>query len=690
MMGSLPAVLEEVAKRPSLIVSADGKPLYRVMNEYRRPVAYDNIPQLVIDATVAAEDKRFFEHSGIDYWGIGRAVFNAGRKGGGSTLTMQLAKRAFTSTEKSLKRKVRDMALAIMIEREKTKFQILELYLNQVYYGSGAFGIGAAADVYFGKSLDQLTVAEAALLARLVRRPSDENPFDNLDAAIRNRNIVLGVMRDEGKITAAQYEEAVAARVRLRPRSFGSGARILASPYFVHYVLDQLKKELPDIDLTTGGYRIETTINTVMDDYAQKAVRHLVDRYRRQRVTTAAFVLVDNLGRIKAMTGGYDYSRNQYNVIYQGHRQPGSSFKPIVYATALSRGVLKPTDSISNEKFVWVDPASGKPWVPKNSGGGYGGSYSVRSAIAFSKNVPAVRVCDAVGPEAVVAYAHDVFGIKTSLNPVLSIALGSCEVAPLEMAEAYSVFQNLGDRVQPYGIARVIGPDGSVIKEFEPVVRTNILDSDVCQEMDGFLRAVVTSGTGKEARSVEGARGKTGTTQENRDAWFCGYTPNLIGIGWIANEKFDERQKRWIYDPMPRVFGGTVTVELWTDIMNKAQTIFGVGIERKARRETVIEPIPPQDQGENQVPIDNVNPGGEEIPTGTTGDNAQPPVDQQIPEIRTAPKPNNPPPATEEQLIAVDICAETGDRATIYCPETVIRTFVQGKQPKSSCKKHGG
>ena len=688
-MDTLPTVFEEMTRKPTLIMSANGEVLYRAMNEFRKPVTLSEVPKTVINATLAAEDKRFYEHRGIDYVAMGRVLFYGGRRGGGSTLTMQIAKRVYTSPEVSFKRKMRDMALAVMIEKHRTKDQILELYLNQVYYGAGAYGIRAAAEVYFGKTLEQLTIPEAALLARCVRRPSDENPFANLDVAVANRNTVLAIMRDEDMISQAEYSEFIAERVKLRPRTFGSGARIFQSPYFVQYVLDTVKRDFPDIDLAGGGYRIETTINTEIDRYAQKSVQKLVDRYRRRKVTTAAFALVDRRGQIKAMAGGYDFRRNQYNVIYQGQRQPGSSFKPIVYATALSRGVISPNDYISNEKFTWKDPATGKVWAPKNSGGGYGGSYSVRSALAFSKNVPAVRVCDAVGPATVVAYAHDVFGIDSKLDPVLSLALGSSAVSPLEMAQAYSVFQTGGNRVRPFGILRIVGPDGNVVKDYQPEIAENVLDPRVCEEMDGFLRAVVTSGTGKEAQGVVGARGKTGTTQDNRDAWFCGYTGNLIGIGWIANEYFDEKRKRWLYDPMPRVFGGTVTVELWVDVMKKAQDIFGTG-EQLLRKPTKVETAP-RDLPDEE-PIDDVNPDDEPMPGAPTNNqDAQPDVQPEV--VPNEPPDTVPPdPQPEEQgdVVSVEICAETNRRATIYCPETVTRRFPKGSAPGRTCTRHGG
>lgn len=690
MMGELPTVLETVQKQPTVIVSADGKELYRASLEFRRPVRYENIPQLVKDATVAAEDKRFWEHNGIDLWSMPRVFVNAGRKGGGSTLTMQLAKRVYTSPEKSFQRKVRDMALAMMIEKNKTKQEILELYLNQVYYGAGAYGIQAAAEVYFGKRLDKLTISEAALLARCVRRPSEENPYDNLDVALANRNVVLSIMRDEKLISQAEYENAIGEKVRLKPRTFGSGARIVRSPYFVRYVLDQLKRDFPGTDFSTGGYRIETTLNTDLDDYAQQAVRDLVNQYRRRKVTTAAFVVVDDKGRIKTMIGGYDYKRNQYNVISQGLRQPGSSFKPFVYATALSRGVIRPNDSISNEKFSWTDPATGKVWSPKNSGGGYGGSYSVRSAIANSKNVPAVRVCNEVGPETVISYAHDVFGFESKLDPVLSLGLGSSAVRPLELAQGYSVFQSGGNRVKPYGIYRVIGPDGQILKNYEPEVASGVFDPTVSNEMDGFLRAVVTSGTARKANVIEGARGKTGTTQDNRDAWFCGYTNKLIGIGWIANEYFDPTRKQWLYDPMPRVFGGTVTVELWVDVLRRAENIMGSGGKYSERQPERREQAPPTEP--ELAPIDEVNPGGDEMPAGAPGTTPEPGPDEPVPDAtRPTPDPNRREESRPDQSsVSLEVCADSGRRATMYCPETVTRSFPKDRVPRDSCTRHGG
>lgn len=587
---NLESLLDKIARSPTEILSEDGHVLYTVTAENRQPIRIEDVPLVVRQATLAAEDKRFFDHSGVDAWAIGRALFTSAKEGraaqGASTITMQLAKRLYTSPQKTFGRKIEDMALAVMIERTKTKQQILELYLNQVFYGSGAYGIQSAADVYFGKELDKLTIAEAALLSRCVRRPSDENPYADPEKAIANRNVVLNTMREEGMITEQQYQSALKEKLKLRR----TRSRILTgektAPYFVDYVLDVVRRELPNIDVTAGGYRIETTLNTVMQEDAEQAVRKLVNDYRKSRVTTGAFVLMNREGQILAMVGGVDYKRNQFNMVSQGRRQPGSSFKPFVYAAALERHDIRPTDSISNARFVYRT-GGGKVWSPDNSSGRYGGSVSIRTAIASSINVPAVRVMDKVGPSIAVEFAHDVFGFQSELAPVLSLVLGAGAVSPLEMAQGYSVFMLNGDRATPYGIKRIIGPNGELVKSFEPRIASGVLSSSTAQLMDGFLRAVVTSGTARRASSVINARGKTGTTSDNLDAWFCGYTDELLGIGWIANEvPSKSKDRKWDYLKMSStVFGGTVTVRMWTDIMTTAQKKIGEKPRKIADRE---------------------------------------------------------------------------------------------------------
>jgi membrane peptidoglycan carboxypeptidase len=708
---ALPVVLDNIITQPTRILAADGKTvLYEATEEFRIEIKdLDEVPPLVINATLAAEDKRFFDHYGVDYIAVARSIVTnvkEGRKAqGGSTITMQLAKRLFTSPEKDWQRKLDDACIAIEMERRIPKREILRHYLNQVFYGHGAYGIQAAAQVYFGKKLDDLSIAEAAMLVRIVRRPSDENPYNDLTKAVSNRNDVLAIMRDEGMITEEEYREARNEEPELMPRRFGSGGRLHRGEYFVRYVQDVLKQEFPNIDFEAGGYTIHTTLDPHLQQVSDREVKNLVQKFRRNNVTTAAFVLMDNEGRILAMTGGVDFKRNQFNAVVQGTgRQPGSAFKPFIYAAALSTGAIAPGDYISNSRFELKQP-DGKVWAPRNAGGGWGGSFSLRSAIAHSKNVPAVWVIDKVTPHMAAAYARDVFGFRTEMRPVHSLALGTSEVYPLEMAMAYSVFMNKGDRVTPFGITRIVGPDKTVLKNYGPNVRRNMLDPAVASLMDGYLRAVVTEGTARTASAVQDARGKTGTTQEHKDVWFCGYTNNLVGIGWVANERFDEKQKRWVYEKMPGAFGGTVTVQLWTAVMKEAQKAKGRGVAKEVaplERAIVVDAggvrAEPGDSVRTTRPSGDVlsAPSDDISPAETTPPAVEPPptpVAERTPP-RTPPRDERTAPAgstasaRRETGTMVEICADTGQRATIYCPETIPRRFSAGDEPRRWCRRH--
>lgn len=697
----LAAKLDQIETPATVMYARDGQTLlYRASSEFRKLInSYDEIPKTIIDATLAAEDKRFFEHKGVDPIAVGRSIFrnvSEGRQAqGGSTITMQLSKRLFTSSSKTFERKVEDAALAVQIERKMTKKEILRAYLNQIYYGQGAYGIRAAAEVYFGKKdLNKVTHAEAAMLARLVRRPSHENPFANMDVAMRNRNVVLKIMRDENMITSAEYQTALAEVPKLKPKSFGSGERIYAAPYFTRYVLDTLKAQYPDVDLGIAGWTIVTTIDMDIQNAAEKAVKDLIAKYKRRKVTAGAFVVLDDKGQILAMQGNADWERDEYNVIAQGRRQPGSAFKPFIYAAALSTGAISPGDRVSNEAIEWQDPASGKVWRPRNSGGGSGGTFSIPSAIANSKNLPAVHVSFLAGLDTCAQYARDVFGFKSPIKPFRSMALGVNEVSPLEMAQGYSVFMLRGDRVTPYGIAQIVDSDKSIVRNYEPRIVKHILDERVASYMDLCLREVVTGGTGRAAGSIKDARGKTGTTQEARDAWFCGYTNNLIGIGWIANVIYDKNGTAKYEEMSDSVFGGTVTVEMWRDVMKVAQKKRGTGTNRevtplmrdihiegegapKARTEPTTPTVVPDDA----VPDPPATTDRGTTETTETG-NGAPPVQNEPPR----PTRNDPPPVGETE--GVEICADTGQKATIYCPETVTRQFRPADAPRRWCRKH--
>lgn len=684
---------------PTIIFAADRKTvLYRAAPVYRKPIGEnESIPKWVEKATLAAEDKRFFDHGGVDYIAAARSIVTNVREGkssqGGSTITMQLMKRLYTNSEKTWRRKISDVCMAVQMERQYSKEAILRNYLNEIFYGQGAYGIKAAAQVYFGKAIDRLTPAEAALIARCVRRPSDENPFVDLDKAIENRNVVLKTMRDEGWLTQAEFEHAKKEKVNLREKSFAGTESVEAFPYFTHYVLDYLKDNLPDLHLEEGGYKIYTTIDPEVQRETEKAVKYVVDRNSRMGVKTASFVLMDNTGQIRAMQGGVDYDRNQFNMVTQGTgRQPGSSMKPFIYAAALSTGAISPGDRISNESFDLIPG-----WHPQNSGGGAGGSYSISEAIAQSKNLPAVWVTYKVGPEVAAKYCRDVFGFS-HVDPVMSMALGTNDATPLEMAEGYSVFMTGGDRVVPRPVTQITGPTGETFKRFAPQVLKYQLDARVAQLMDGYLEGVVDHGTGTRAKVISDSRGKTGTTQDNKDAWFAGYTNNMVGIGWVGNEQLDPKTKRWVYRPMnSRAFGGTITVNIWTRVLKVAQAKYGRGsrIEGEALSRDVGVDVtnrqPERDERPEETPV--TQPQDDEStkaqPEETKTRSQDPPATQEEPpkrnEERTRREEERPP---VEESIGVEICADTGMKATIYCPETVTKQFGRGQAPRRWCRKH--
>lgn len=701
----LPERLSQVNEsNPSIIYAADQQTvLYRAAPIYRKPIKEGEIiPQNVINATLAAEDKRFLSHSGVDYKAAARSIVTNMRDSraaqGGSTITMQLMKRLYTNSEKTWRRKLGDVCMAIQMERQYSKQEILRNYLNEIFYGQGAYGIRAAAQVYFGKAIERLTPAEAAMLARCVRRPSDENPFVDIEKAIENRDVVLKTMEEEGWITPAEYEHALKEPVKLRQKSFAGGEKVEAFPYFTHYVLDYVRRNLPDVKVEEGGYKIYTTIDVAVQKEAEAAVKYVVKQNSRMGVKTASFVLMDDTGKILAMQGGVDYDRNQFNMVTQGlGRQPGSSMKPFIYSAALSTGAIAPGDRISNEPFDLI-----KGWNPGNSGGRTGGSFPISTAIAQSHNLPAIWVTYKVGPEVAAKYCRDVFGFS-HVEPVMSMALGTNDTTPLELAEGYSVFMTGGDRVIPRPILRIVGPDGQTYKSYKPQILKFQLDAGVATLMDGYLEGVVQrGGTGYKAAVIPDARGKTGTTQDNKDAWFAGYTNNMVGIGWVGNEQWDEKGKKWVYRPMnSRTFGGTVTVNIWTRVLKVAQAKYGrgekvagtplgrdIGLDVQNRR-------PERDEEPEQTPVTDPNAGAipptEPEQTKTREEERQRPPDENTTPPKTEERPRRNeerPPPVQEDMVSTEVCADTGMKATIYCPETVTKQFSRGQSPRRWCRKH--
>lgn len=711
----LDEVMRELNSRPSVVVSSDGKTLYSIQVEYRKAVRREEIPNRVVNAMLAAEDKRFLQHGGVDPIALARAAFVAAREGeatqGGSTLTMQIAKRVFSGSEQTIDRKLRDMALAVKIEQELSKDQILALYLNQVYFGQRAYGIAAAADVYFGKTLEELTTAEAAMLARCVRRPSQENPIANLDRAIANRNVVLGIMLEEGMIDRAEYEAAKSEEVRLRERRPDVISARKEAPYFVDFVLEELERK--GIDISRGGYRVITTVNSEHQKMVDEGISKWVRNFRRARVNQAAMLVTDKSGRILAMTGGPDYRQSQFNMIWMSPgRQPGSSFKPFVYAAGLERGAFTSRSGISTTPMK-------KPGTDEYfEGGANRGRISIAQALAWSNNTAAVRAMDEVGTRNVVNFCRRQLGMQRSNLPaVLSLALGSGEVYMTELASAYSVFQNGGTRMPVYAIERIVFPDGNE-RSYSPGPVRNAISAETAEYIDLSLRQTVTSGTGRAASGVFNARGKTGTTSDHKDVWFAGYTDELMGIVWMANEQ--RVNGRPVAAPLRGLYGGEGPARVWGDIMRDIQREIG----EKSRRFGDLPTVSREEAPEEDAPPEEVEPPV--VPEETAPAEAAPVEPPLIVDPAV-----DPPSSTGQgssagssggapgggggaasgsgvgggggsggavgvggtgggrDIVYVSVCADSGSRATAFCPEVVSRPFFKGTEPGGRCSVHG-
>ncbi len=569
-INNLPTLISSLSREPSKIVSSDNRDLFILSTEYRKPIRASAIPPIIIEATLAAEDRRFFEHRGIDYVSMLRVLFTNFKAGkivqGGSTLTMQIAKRLYHSSEKSLSRKLKDLALAVIMERELSKAQILELYLNQVYYGAGAYGIQAAAEVYFGKNIQEITLPEAALLARLVRKPSKENPYINPKKSIENRNFVLKTMYEDKKITLSQYRKSIKTPLHLKDSKQHSHHSYKNAPYFVDYILDTIKYHTHGLDIYEGGYRIETTLNYNIQEYTDRTLNETIKYYKSRKINTGAFLLLDKEGAILTMCGGPSYTESQYNGTTQARRQSGSSFKPFIYAIGIETGKMSINDLISNDKFIWEDKINDTIWAPRNASGKYGGEANISGALAYSLNMPVIRAAEIIGVQNIISLGKSLFGFNIYPRVGLSVALGCTDTTLLEMAKAYSIFMLKGSSFTPFGLKRIIAPDGTVIFENNPHVTQNIISRFTAEYIDDALRAAVLKGTAKRVSSVPNARGKTGTTTNHTDAWFCGYTDELVGISWLANSINT-------VTGMNRVFGGTMPAEWWKKILLYSQKV---------------------------------------------------------------------------------------------------------------------
>jgi penicillin-binding protein 1A len=532
---SLPPISEvfTFARQGTLTIkAADDTILQQVGNATREKLKFDQIPEKLVQAFVAIEDRRFYEHGGVDYQGILRAVVSNLRERtvvqGASTITQQVARIVFLDLDQSAQRKIREAMLAMKIEEEMTKDQILERYLNLVYLGSGAYGVADAAWVYFGKSVDKLSLAEMATIAGLPPAPTEYSPLVNPKIALERRNIVLGEMKEAGYITAAEAAAAKATPLKLDPKK---PKRLqLQAPYFTSYIQKELPKCISKEALKKGGLTVETTLNLKWQQVAEQVVKDAVELDGpAEGFEQAAMVAIDpRNGEVKALVGGYGFGESEFNRVTQAMRQPGSTFKSFVYAAGIAAG-FSPYDGYRNL------PMRVDGYKPENYGKSYSGGWiSMAEALAKSVNVVAVKVLTEVGFEPTIKLAHDM-GIKTELKPYYALALGAIEVNLLELTNGYATLAAQGKHVPAHGIRRVIDGRGQVLYEAN-LKPKQALDKDSAAIMTWMLEGVVLEGTGRPAYLGRPVAGKTGTSEEARDLWFIGYIPQLVTGVWLGND----------------------------------------------------------------------------------------------------------------------------------------------------------
>ena len=541
-----------VPKRPPniAILGSNGAVLANRGDTGGAAVALKDLPPYLPKAFIAIEDRRFYSHWGIDPFGISRAILRnmaGGSVQGGSTLTQQLAKNLFLTQERTLSRKVQEAILALWLEHKYTKNQILELYLNRVYFGSGAYGVEAAARKYYGVSAKSVTLPQAAVLAGLMKAPTKLAPNRNPQAATERAAQVIDAMSDEGFITPAAAKQALAQPAQVVKERDGGSVN-----YAADYVMDML-------DDTVGAIEDDIVVTTTIDPNLQGAgekalVDELNSRGAKFGVSQGALVALDGTGAIKALIGGRNYADSQFDRAVAAKRQPGSAFKPFVYLSAVERGLTP--DTVREDA-----PINVKGWQPENYSRQYFGPVTLTNALALSLNTVAVRLGLEVGPKAVIKTAHRL-GISSDLQPNASIALGTSEVSPLELVAAYTPFSNGGIGIQSHIITRVKRADGKLLYQRKGSSFGRVIDPSALGMMNAMMEETLLTGTARKAE-LPGwqAAGKTGTSQDWRDAWFVGYTGALVAGVWLGNDDGS---------PTKKASGGNLPVEVWSRFMRTA------------------------------------------------------------------------------------------------------------------------
>jgi penicillin-binding protein 1A len=583
------AVLDQPSRAdklaPSLLLAASNGQVFAARGGAGGAVNLDLLPRSLTDAVVAIEDRRFYSHHGIDLRGLlraARADLSAGAvREGGSTITQQLVKLDYLTSERSFARKFREIFLALALERRLTKQQILSRYLARVYLGAGVYGVEAASLRYFGKPARSLTLPESAMIAGLIRAPSSNAPTGNLAAAQARAGQVLQAMVEAGTIN-----EAAAAAARSHPAvPVTGGDGTIGANYFADWVV----ADLPDPPPEEGILR--TTLDPQLQALAEASVHKIfASRGRKEGFSETAMVVMTTDGAVKAMVGGRSYAESQFNRATSARRQPGSAFKPFVYLAALEAGVATPGMLVTDA------PISINGWSPQNFTGRYLGEITLETAFAQSINTVAAQLAARTGPQRVVDTAHRL-GIRSPLAPNPSIALGTSEVSLLELTTAYAVFANHGRMVRPYGAftaapAQPAAADGKQDRLAQP--GEAVIDPRLDDTMLRLMTGVIETGSGRGARFNRPAAGKTGTSQDYRDAWFIGFTADLVVGVWVGND--DD-------SPTRRVTGGGAPAAIWRDFMTTAYATGRFGNERRP----LVAPAPP-------AAVAAIQPGGPDEP----------------------------------------------------------------------------
>lgn len=544
----------------TVILDRNGVQLAKLYaDQNRKDVALEDMPKTLRQGVVATEDERFYEHKGVDPLGIARALVKdvvlRKKAQGGSTITQQYVKQAFVSSEKTLKRKILEAMLSYKIEKRYSKDEILELYLNTIYFGHGAYGVESASQVYFGKSVKDLTLAESAMIAGVLKSPGRYSPYLEPENAKKRRDTVLGQMLSQGYITQAEHDEAVATPIT----TVGLKTASTTAPYFVQWIVAQLDDTYGSDEVYRGGLTITTTLDLASQQAAEQAITETLNQ---EGDPSAALVSVKpGTGEVIAMVGGRDFATQQFNAAVSKGRPPGSSFKPFVLVTALANGV-SPEQTFSSGAIKLN--VGDSVWSVTGSSSG---PDPMRLRLATEKSVNSVyaQLILQVTPEKVVETAEKM-GIHSGISPVPSIALGTMDISPLEMAAAYATLAANGTYAAPYGIAEVKDADGKVIYSAEPQT-SQALSPAVAYLTTDILKGVITSGTGKGAAIGRPAAGKTGTTQNNADAWFCGYTPALATAVWMG---YPDAQTPMTKVHGKEVTGGSFPATMWAKFMKAA------------------------------------------------------------------------------------------------------------------------